>query len=48
MTTDVYIFLSNVNNSSFNVFITTIYNSVAVANTCTMKYFNEASVLYMF
>jgi len=44
----VYKFLSNVNKSSVNVFITTMNSSVAEANTCTMKYFNEASVLYMF
>ena len=44
----VYRFLSNVNKSSVNVFITTINNSVAEASTCTMKYFNEASVLYIF
>jgi len=36
-----------VNKSSVNVFITTRNNSVAEANTFTMKYFNEASVLYM-
>ena len=40
----VYGLLSNVNRSSVNVFITTMNNSVAEA----MKYFNEASVLYMF
>jgi len=44
----VYRFLSNVNKSSINIFITTINNSVAEASTSTMKYFNEASVLYMF
>jgi hypothetical protein len=44
----VYGFLSNLNMSSVNVFITTMNSSVAGANTCTMKYFNEASVLYMF
>ena len=33
---------------SQRVFITTINNSVAEASTCTMKYFNEASVLYIF
>ena len=44
----VYKFLSNVNKSSVNVFITTIYRCVAEASTCTIKYFNEASVLYMF
>jgi hypothetical protein len=44
----VYRFLSNVNNSSVNVFITTINNSVVEASTFTMKYFKEASVLYMF
>jgi len=44
----VYGFLSNVNRSSVNVFITTMNSSVAEASTCTMKYFNEASVLYMF
>jgi hypothetical protein len=40
--------LSNVNRSSVNVFITTINSSVAEARTCTMKYFNDASVLYLF
>jgi len=40
--------LSNVNKSSVNVFITTMNNSVAEASTCTMKYFNEAAVLYRF
>ena len=44
----VYKFLSNVNKSSVNVFITTIYRCVAEASTCTIKYFNEASVLYVF
>ena len=44
----VYGFLSNVNKSSVNVFITTKSNSVAEASTWMMKYFNEASVLYMF
>ena len=44
----LYVFLSNVNKSSANVFITTMNDSVAEASTCTMKYFNEASVLYMF
>ena len=34
--------------SSVSVFITTINISVAEASTCTMKYFNDASVLYMF
>jgi len=48
MITGVYGFLSNVNKSSVNVFITTINKSVAEASTCTMKYFNDASVLYMF
>ena len=43
----VHRFLSNVNKSSVNVFITIINNIVAEASTCTMKYFNEASVLYM-
>ena len=36
------------NRSSVNVFSTTMSSSVAEASTCTMKYFNEASVLYMF
>lgn len=44
----VYVLLSNVNRSSVNVFITTINSNVAEASTCTMKYFNEASVLYIF
>ena len=44
----VYGLASNVNKSSVNVFITTMNNSVAEARTCTIKYFNEASVLYMF
>ena len=44
----VYGFISNVNKSSVSVFITTINNSVAEASTCIMKYFNDASVLYMF
>jgi len=48
MTICVYGFLSNVNKSSVNVFITTVNKSVAEASTCTMKYFNEASVLYIF
>ena len=48
MIISVYRFLSNVNKSSVNVFITTINSSFAEASTCTMKYFNEASVLYMF
>jgi hypothetical protein len=37
-----------VNKSSVNVFITTMKSNVAEANTCTIKYFNEASVLYIF
>jgi hypothetical protein len=41
-------FLSSVNKSSVSVFITTINSSVAEASTCTIKYFNEASVVYMF
>lgn len=44
----VYAVPSRVNKSSVNVFITTMNSSVVEANTCTMKYFNEASVLYMF
>ena len=44
----VYGLLSNVNRSFVNVFITTMNNSVAEASTCTMKYFNEASALYVF
>ena len=43
----VYEFLSNVNKSSVNVFITTINRSVAEASACTMKYCNDASVLYI-
>ena len=38
----VYIFLSNENRSSVNVFITTKNNSVAEASTWIMKYFSEA------
>lgn len=30
------------------VFITTINSKVAEASTCTIKYFSEASVLYIF
>jgi hypothetical protein len=37
-----------VNKSSVSVFLTTINSSVAEASTYTIKYFNEASVLYMF
>jgi hypothetical protein len=48
MIIDVYVFLSNVNRSSVSVFITTMNSSVAEARTCTIKYFSEASVLYMF
>jgi len=48
MTIGAYGFLSNEKKSSVNVFITTINRSVAEANTCTMKYLNEASVLYIF
>lgn len=44
----VYGFISNVNRSSVNVFITTMNNRVADARTCTIKYFSEASVLYIF
>ena len=44
----VYGLFSNVNRSSVSVFITTMNSSVAEASTCTMKYFSEASVLYMF
>ena len=44
----VYGFLSNVNRSSVNVFVTTMNSSVAEASYCTMKYCNEASVSYMF
>ena len=39
---------SRVNKPSVNVFISTINSTVAEASTCTMKYFNEASVLYIF
>jgi len=44
----VYGFLSNVKKFSVSVFSTTINSSVAEASTYTMKYFNDASVLYMF
>ena len=43
-----YGFLSHVNKCSINVFITAMNSSVAEASTCTMKYFNDVSVLYMF
>ena len=36
------------NKSSVKVFITTMKSNVAEARTCTIKYFSEASVLYMF
>jgi hypothetical protein len=45
---DVYRFLSNENRSSVNVFTVTKNNSIAEASTWMMKYFNEASVLYIF
>jgi hypothetical protein len=48
MIIDVCRFLSNENRSSVNVFIVTKNNSVAEASTWMMKYFNEASVLYIF
>jgi hypothetical protein len=44
----VYMVLSNVNRSSVNILISTINSSAAKASTCTIRYFNEASVLYMF
>ena len=44
----VYGLLSNMSRSTINVFVTTMDNSVAEVSDCTMKYFNEASVLYMF
>ena len=44
----VYGFLSNVNRSSVNVFITTINSRVAETSTCIIEYFSEASVLYLF
>lgn len=44
----VYAVPSMVNKSSVSVFITTMNSNVVEASTCTMKYFNEASVLYMF
>jgi hypothetical protein len=44
----VYEFLSNVKRSSVNDFITIINSSVAEVSACTMKYFNDASMLYMF
>jgi len=37
-----------VNKSSVNVLITTMNSNVAEARTCTIKYFSDASVLYMF
>jgi hypothetical protein len=40
----VYVFLSNVNKPSVNVFITTVKSNVAEASTCTIRYFSEASV----
>jgi hypothetical protein len=48
MITGVCEFLSNVNRSSVNVFVTTKSSSAAEGSTRTMKYFNEASVLYIF
>jgi len=36
----VYRFLSKVNKSSVNVFITTMNSIASEASTCTMKYFN--------
>jgi hypothetical protein len=48
MIISVYIFISNVNKSSVNVFITTMKSIVAEASTCTIKYCNEAFVFYMF
>jgi hypothetical protein len=44
----VYGFSSNVNKSSINVLITTMNSRVAEESTCTIKYFSEASVFYMF
>ena len=43
----VYVFLSNVNRSSVNVFITTMNSRVDETSTCTVKCFSEASVLYL-
>ena len=34
--------------ASVNAFITTMNSSVAEVSTCTVQYFNEASVLCMF
>jgi hypothetical protein len=48
MIVGMYEFLPNVNRSSVNVSISTMNSSVAEASTCKVKYFNEASVLYMF
>jgi len=45
---DVYRFLSYENRSSVNGFIVTKNNSVAEASTWMLKYFKEASVLYIF
>jgi hypothetical protein len=44
----VYGFSWNVNKSSISVLITTTNSRVAEASTCTIKYFSEASVLYIF
>jgi hypothetical protein len=44
----LYGFLSNVNKSSVKVFITTINSSVAEASNCTIKYFSEDSLFFMF
>jgi hypothetical protein len=46
--TGVQSVLWNVNRSSVNVFITTIQSRFAEESTCTLKYINEASVLYIF
>ena len=44
----MYGFLSNISKPSVNVFIAIMNSSVDEANICTMKYFNDASVLYVF
>jgi hypothetical protein len=44
----VYGFPSNVNKSSINVFITAMNSKITEASICKIKYFSEASVLYMF
>ena len=44
----VYAVLSRVNRSFVTVFVNTMNSRVTGANSCTIKYFNGASVLYVF